>query len=62
MQRTVKAADVAEAMPDGSTLLVGGFTAVGSPRRLIDALVRQGRKDLTLIVNDTARPGIGLAS
>jgi acetate CoA/acetoacetate CoA-transferase alpha subunit len=33
---------------------------VGSPHRLIDELVRQGRKNLTVIANDTARPGFGI--
>ncbi len=60
MGKTTKVADVVEAVPDGSTIMIGGFMAVGSPRRLIDELVRQGKKDLTLIVNDTARPGVGV--
>jgi acetate CoA/acetoacetate CoA-transferase alpha subunit len=34
--------------------------AVGTPPRLIDEMVRQGRKDLTIIANDTARPGVGI--
>src|SRR5678816_72467 len=34
---------------------------VGSPHRLIDALVACGRRNLTLIGNDTARPGVGVA-
>lgn len=34
--------------------------AVGSPHRLIEGLVRHEKKDLTLIVNDTARPGVGV--
>jgi acetate CoA/acetoacetate CoA-transferase alpha subunit len=33
---------------------------VGSPHRLIDELVRQQRRKLTLICNDTARPGVGV--
>ncbi len=60
MTKTVKAAELIERIPDGATLMVGGFMAVGSPQRLIDELVRQGKKDLTLIVNDTARPGVGV--
>lgn len=39
---------------DGDTLMVGGFLAVGTPEKLIDALVEKGVKDLTLIANDTA--------
>lgn len=60
MTKTVKAAALIERIHDGATLMVGGFMAVGSPQRLIDELVRQGKKDLTLIVNDTARPGVGV--
>jgi acetate CoA/acetoacetate CoA-transferase alpha subunit len=40
--------------------MIGGFMAVGTPPRLIDEMVRQGRKDLTIIANDTARPGVGI--
>jgi acetate CoA/acetoacetate CoA-transferase alpha subunit len=45
---------------DGSSLLIGGFMGVGSPHRLIDALVRRGSKDLTIIANDTALPDKGI--
>jgi acetate CoA/acetoacetate CoA-transferase alpha subunit len=40
--------------------MIGGFMGVGSPHRLIDELVRQQRRKLTLICNDTARPGVGV--
>ena len=40
--------------------MVGGFMGVGSPLRLIDEMVRQRRGDLTLISNDSARPGVGV--
>lgn len=52
--------DKAVAMiPDGASLMIGGFMGVGTPDRLMSELVRQGRRDLTLIANDTATPGIG---
>lgn len=47
-------------IPDGASLLIGGFMAVGSPLRLIDALVARGARDLTVIANDTAMPGHGI--
>ena len=54
-------ADAAAALiPDGASLLIGGFMGVGSPHRLIDALVRRGAKNLTIIANDTAWPGRGI--
>jgi acetate CoA/acetoacetate CoA-transferase alpha subunit len=40
--------------------MIGGFMAVGSPLRLIDALVARGARDLTIIANDTAMPGRGI--
>jgi acetate CoA/acetoacetate CoA-transferase alpha subunit len=47
-------------IPDGASLMVGGFMAVGTPERLIDELVRQSKRDLTLMANDTAAPGRGI--
>jgi len=40
--------------------MIGGFMAVGTPERLIDELVHQGKRDLTIIANDTALPGRGI--
>ncbi|MBG6080942.1 acetate CoA/acetoacetate CoA-transferase alpha subunit [Rubrivivax gelatinosus] len=40
--------------------MIGGFMGVGSPHRLIDELVRQGKRDLTVIANDTARKGVDI--
>lgn len=60
MSRTIKVADAVEAIPQGSTLMIGGFMGVGSPIRLIDELVRQGKSELTIIANDTARPGVAI--
>jgi acetate CoA/acetoacetate CoA-transferase alpha subunit len=47
-------------IPDGASLMVGGFMAVGTPERIVDELVRQGKRDLTVIANDTAMPGVGI--
>ena len=47
-------------IPDGASLLIRGFMAVGGPNRLVDELIRQGKRDLTIIANDTARPNNGL--
>jgi len=47
-------------IPDGATVMIGGFFGVGMPMRLIDGLVAAGRKDLTVITNDTAFPGTGV--
>ncbi|WP_434050871.1 MAG: 3-oxoacid CoA-transferase subunit A [Roseibium sp.] len=60
MKQAIKAAQAAELIPDGSTLLIGGFMGVGSPHRLIDAIVARGTRNLTVIANDTAMPGRGI--
>lgn len=49
-----------ELIPDGAVLLVGGFMGVGGPHRLMDALARAGRTGLTVVANDTVRPGEGI--
>jgi len=47
-------------IPDGASLMVGGFMGVGTPERLMDELVRQDKRNLTVIANDTAMPGVGI--
>ena len=47
-------------IPDAASLMIGGFMGVGTPERLIDDLVRQGKRDLTVIANDTAMVGRGI--
>lgn len=44
----------AEYFRDGMTIMVGGFMGVGTPPRLVEALLNSGVKDLTIIANDTA--------
>jgi len=60
MAKTIKLAKAVEQIPEGSTLMIGGFMGVGSPLRLIDELVRQAKGNLTIIANDTARPGVAI--
>lgn len=44
---------------DGATIMIGGFNVGGVPYSLIEALIRKGVKDLTLICNDTAYENVG---
>jgi len=60
LKRAIKGEDAAAMIPHGSVLLIGGFMGVGSPHRLIDALVACGTGDLTIVANDTALPGCGI--
>lgn len=47
-------------IPDGASLMIGGFMAVGTPERVVDEIVRQSKRDLTIIANDTATPDKGI--
>jgi len=60
MKGALTAAAAAQLVPDGATLMIGGFMAVGTPERLVDALVARGAQGLTIIANDTAMPGKGI--
>ena len=58
--KTVPVDQAVAMIPDGATLMIGGFMGVGTPERIIDELVRQEKRDLTIIANDTALPGRGI--
>jgi 3-oxoadipate CoA-transferase, alpha subunit len=47
---------------DGATVLVGGFGMAGMPVALIDALIRQGASDLTVVSNNAGNGDTGLAA
>lgn len=52
--------DFVERVFDGAVLMIGGFLGDGTPEFLIDEIVKAGKKDLTVIANDTAFPGKGI--
>jgi 3-oxoacid CoA-transferase subunit A len=61
MQKVVASADEAiHDIPDGATIMVGGFGLCGIPENLIAALVRKGVKDLTTISNNVGIDDFGL--
>ena len=49
-------------IPDGATILVGGFGMAGMPTTLIDALIEQGATDLTIVSNNAGNGDTGLAA
>ncbi len=58
--QTISLQEAVARIPDGASLMIGGFMGVGTPERLVDELVRQGKRELCVIANDTARPGMGI--
>jgi acetate CoA/acetoacetate CoA-transferase alpha subunit len=60
MKTITKLEDAIALIPDGATLMIGGFLGVGSPHRLLQGLASAGRRGLTVISNDTVRPGVGV--
>jgi len=49
-------------IPDGSTVMIGGFGRAGQPVELIDALIEQGAADLTIVNNNAGNGDTGLAA
>jgi acetate CoA/acetoacetate CoA-transferase alpha subunit len=58
--RTTTLQEAVDKIPDGASLMIGGFMGVGTPECLVDELLRQGKRELTVIANDTALPGTGI--
>lgn len=60
MNKVISMDEAISHIKDGMTIMVGGFLGCGTPHRLVDALVKKGVKDLTLICNDSGFPEIGV--
>ncbi|PTQ74910.1 CoA transferase subunit A [Celeribacter persicus] len=58
--KTIAMEEAIAAIPDGATVMVGGFGVPGTPFTLIRELVRQGKRNLTLIKNDANEAGMGI--
>ena len=54
MKKRISLSDAIAKIEDGQTIMIGGFLNAGTPETLVDALVESGKKDLTLIANDTS--------
>ena len=52
--KVVKAEEAISFVNDGDSIMIGGFLTVGTPETLIDELIKQNKKDLTIICNDTS--------
>jgi 3-oxoadipate CoA-transferase alpha subunit len=63
IDKTVATAAAAVAdIPDGATVMIGGFGTAGMPSELIDALIEQGARELTIVNNNAGNGDIGLAA
>lgn len=61
MSKQQSVEDAIAAIPDGATILVGGFGSPGTPFTLLNEILRQGQRQLTLIKNDANEPSIGIS-
>ena len=61
MTKVIETADAAvAAIPDGATIMMGGFGLSGIPENLVAALHRRGTRDLTIISNNAGVDGFGI--
>ncbi len=58
--KVVSVEEAVAMIPDGASVMIGGFMAVGTPERLLDELVRQRKSNLFVIANDAALAGKGI--
>jgi 3-oxoadipate CoA-transferase alpha subunit len=56
------AADAVAQIYDGATVMIGGFGSAGQPAELIDALIAQGARELTIVNNNAGNGDTGLAA
>lgn len=61
-KRFASAREAVADVPDGATVMIGGFGEAGSPIELIHALIDQGAKRLTVVSNNTGSGEVGLAA
>lgn len=61
MSKLQTVAEACRSIPDGATLLVGGFGQPGTPHTLIGQVLVQGAGALTLVKNDANEPGLGIS-
>ena len=60
MSKLVSIQEAAEKIPNGASIMFGGFMANGTAEKIIDALVKKNVKDITIICNDSGLIGQGV--
>jgi 3-oxoadipate CoA-transferase alpha subunit len=61
-KRVASCKEAVEGIPDGATVMIGGFGRAGQPVELIDALIAHGASDLTIVNNNAGNGDTGLAA
>ncbi|MCB1253498.1 MAG: 3-oxoacid CoA-transferase subunit A [Austwickia sp.] len=61
MAKIIGLDEAVEIVQEGMTIMVGGFMACGGANTIVEAIAARGTKNLTLIANDAAKPGMGIA-
>ncbi len=56
MKKTISAKQAIDMIKDGSSVMIGGFLSCGTPDVLVDELIAQNKKNLTMVSNDTSYP------
>ena len=56
MAKTISIQEAVDLIPDGASIMFGGFMGCGSAHRFITALAKSGKKDFTMIGNDASMP------
>ncbi len=56
MKKIITATEAGKMIADGSSLMIGGFLKCGTPTKVIEEILKNGTKNLTLIANDTSFP------
>lgn len=60
MNKVITPAEAAAMVPNGSSVMFGGFMGCGSPHSVIDAMMKHGNRDMTIICNDGGFPDYGV--
>lgn len=58
--QVLKPMEAIKMIPNGASIMIGGFLGVGTPDRLVDEIINQRKKELTVICNDSAFPDRGI--
>lgn len=56
MNKRISIKEAVSMIKDGSTIMVGGFYAIGTPENIIEEIIKQGKRNLTIINNDGGNP------